>query len=270
MLPAPQIEAFEALVLDLNKIAAEAILPYFRTPLDLQNKAGRGKAFDPVTLADKGAEAAIRQHLGRLYPEHGVIGEEYGEDRPENEFVWVLDPVDGTRAFVAGLPVWTTLIGLRYRGHPVLGSIGQGFLDEVYCGSRLGSKLISRGSTRALNTRPVKHLRDAIIATTDSDACFGSEERDAWLRLRSATRLARMGCDAYAYAMVAAGTLDVVVEAGLQIWDIEAAIPLIQGAGGAVTDWLGEPLAGRADQALIVGDIELTADICTLLRPAVR
>src|SRR6186997_1031169 len=139
-------------LIELNRAAAEAILPLFRGDHGVVNKLGPG-GFDPVTEADKGAERAIRALIAERYPDHGIIGEEYGEDRPDAEFVWVLDPVDGTRAFIAGLPLWTTLIGLRHEGRPVLGSIGQSFLDELYIGHAGGSRLIHRGGERPLKVR---------------------------------------------------------------------------------------------------------------------
>src|SRR5580704_933303 len=134
----------DAFLLELNRASAAVILPLFRGDHGIENKAARGD-YDPVTLADKGAEAEIRRLIAARYPEHGVIGEEMGEDRPDAEFVWVLDPVDGTRAFVAGLPVWTTLIALRHQGRPVVGSIGQPYLGEVFVGNPGGSRLVSAG-----------------------------------------------------------------------------------------------------------------------------
>ena len=165
----------------------------------------------------------------------------------------MLDPIDGTRAFVAGLPVWTTLIGLRHRGRPVVGVIAQPYLDEVFIGTALGSRLIRSGETRTLLVRPCPRLGDAVIATTDP-ALFSGAETGAWTQVRAAARLARLGCDAYAYAMVAMGTMDMVIEAGLKAWDIEAAIPLIEGAGGLVTDWRGEPVGQNGGQIVIAGD----------------
>src|SRR5580692_3098164 len=132
-LPPTVLAELDAFLVGLNGAAADAILPLFRADHGLTDKGGP-KGFDPVTEADKGAERAIRALISERYPDHGVIGEEYGDDRPDAEFVWVLDPVDGTRAFIAGLPVWTTLIGLRHNGTPVLGSIGQPFLGEVFIG----------------------------------------------------------------------------------------------------------------------------------------
>ena len=216
------LQALDAFILQLHAAAGEVILPLFRADHGLENKASQG-AFDPVTEADKGAEAAIRALIAKHYPDHGVIGEEYGEDRPDAEFVWVLDPIDGTRAFVAGLPVWTTLIGLRHMGRPVLGLIGQSFLGESFVGSQaLGSRLIKGDTVTPLKVRDCASLSQAIIATTDT-GLFDLGEAAAWSDLRNASRLARMGCDAYAYAMVALGTMDLVVESGLKAWDIDAA-----------------------------------------------
>ena len=248
-----RLDELDAFLIELNRAAADAILPLFRGAHGLDNKQGRG-GFDPVTEADKGAERAIRQVVAARYPDHGFIGEEYGEDRPDAEFVWVLDPVDGTRAFIAGLPLWCTLIGLRHEGKPVLGSIGQSYLGEIYIGHAGGSRLMSRGESRPLKVRPCPRLTDAIIATTDPEMCFSGAELGAWTQVRRAAKLARLGCDAYAYAMVAAGTMDLVLEAGLKAWDIDAAIPIIEGAGGLVTDWRGERVGAHGGQVAIAGD----------------
>jgi len=264
-----RLEALDAFLIALNRVAADVSLPLFRGDHGLDNKAQKG-AFDPVTDADRGAEGAIRRLIGEQFPEHGVIGEEYGEDRPDAEFVWVLDPVDGTRAFVAGLPVWTTLIALRFQGEPVLGSIGQPFLDELFIGHAGGSRLISRGATRALSVRKGAPLEQAIIATTDPEGCFSAAELAAWRQVRAAARLARLGCDAYAYAMVAAGTIDLVVEAGLRSWDVEAAVPVIEGAGGLVTDWRGQRIGRHGGQMAIAGDRVLLDEALVALRPAAR
>ncbi|WP_312160333.1 histidinol-phosphatase [Phenylobacterium sp.] len=252
-LAAGRLAELDAFLIELNAAAGRVTLPYYRADHGLEDKGG-ARGFDPVTAADKGAEAAIRELIAERYPEHGVIGEEYGEDRPDAEFVWVLDPVDGTRAFIAGLPLWTTLIGLRHQGRPVLGSIGQPYLDEVFIGHAGGSRLIARGQTTPLKVRPCPKLTDAIIATTDPEGCFDGAELGAWTQVRAAARLARLGCDAYAYAMVAMGRMDMVIEAGLKSWDIESAIPLIEGAGGLVTDWRGQPVGQNGGQVAIAGD----------------
>jgi len=269
MLEPARLEALDAFLVELNRAAARVILPLFRAEHGLQDKGAPGD-FDPVTAADTGAERTIRALVGEHHPDHGVIGEEYGENRPDAEFVWVLDPIDGTRAFIAGLPVWTTLIALRHHGEPVLGSIGQPFLDELYIGSAEGSRLMSRDGTRSLKARKAIPLAKAIIATTDPHACFDRAEMTAWRRLRTVARLVRLGCDAYAYAMVAAGTVDLVVEAGLKCWDIEAAVPVIAGAGGRVTDWRGERLGREGGQVAIAGDEALLEEALAVLRPAAK
>src|SRR3954471_9637484 len=162
-LPLPHLlEELDAFLVELNSAAAGAILPLFRSDHGLIDKGG-ASGFDPVTEADKGAERAIRKSISERYPDHGVIGEEYGEDRPDAEWVWVLDPVDGTRAFIAGLPLWTTLIGLRWQGRPVLGSIGQSFLGELFIGHAGGSRLVSSGGTRPLKVRRCPDFAAALI-----------------------------------------------------------------------------------------------------------
>lgn len=253
MLSADRLARLDAFLIDLNRAAAQVILPLFRADHGMENKTPEA-TYDPVTDADKGAEEAIRRLIAQTFPEHGVIGEEHGEDRPDAEFVWVLDPVDGTRAFVAGLPLWTTLIALRHEGAPVLGSIGQSFLDEIYIGHAGGSRLISKAGESPLKVRPCPLLTEAIIATTDPEGCFNGAELGAWRQVRAAARLARTGCDAYAYAMVAAGTMDLVIEADLKSWDVEAAVPVLEGAGGFVTDWKGNPIGRHGGQMAIAGD----------------
>lgn len=259
MLSTEVLTELDAFLVELNKASAKAILPLFRADHGLIDKGGKDQqgygTFDPVTEADRGAEAAIRELILKHYPSHGVIGEEYGEDQPDAEFVWVLDPVDGTRAFISGLTGWTTLIALRHQGRPVLGSIGQPYVGELFIGSKaLGSRLMSRGESRPLKTRPCPDLSTALIATTDPEACFTPDERAAWKALRKATRLARTGQDAYGYAMVALGCMDIVIEAGLKSWDLESCIPLIEGAGGVVTDWKGNEIGPNGGQLLIAGD----------------
>jgi histidinol phosphatase-like enzyme (inositol monophosphatase family) len=265
-----RLAELDAFLVDLNRASAAAILPLFRADHGLVDK-GRPGWFDPVTEADRGAEAAIRKLISERYPEHGVIGEEHGSDRPDAEFVWVIDPVDGTRAFIAGLPVWTTLIALRHQGKPVLGSIGQPYIGELFIGSQAGgSRLMARGGERALKVRPCAVLTDAIIATTDPEGCFDGAELGAWTQVRAAARLARLGCDAYAYCMVAAGTLDLVVEAGLKNWDIDCAVPLIEGAGGMVTDWRGQPLGPNGGQVAIAGDRRVLDEALVALKRSAK
>ena len=253
-LPPPALQAeLERFLLELDAAAAAVTLPLFRTGLDVINKAGQN-AFDPVTAADHGAEAAIRQLIAQRFPSHGVIGEEYGEDRPDAEFVWILDPVDGTRAFVSGIPLWAHLIGLRYQGQPVMGAIGQPYLQEVFLGVPSGSRLIRPDGERPLRVRPCPRLTEATLAATDPVACFSPSEQGAWSQVRAAARLTRLGGDAYIFALVALGAIDIVVEAGLKTWDIDPIVPVIENAGGLVTDWRGRTLGRHGGQVAAVGD----------------
>jgi histidinol phosphatase-like enzyme (inositol monophosphatase family) len=263
-----RLAEFESFLVELNRASAAHILPLFRAEHGLKDKGG-ARGFDPVTEADVGAERVIRRLIAERYPDHGVIGEELGEDRPDAEFVWVLDPVDGTRAFIAGLPTWCTLIGLRHAGRPVLGSIGQPFLGEIYLGHGGGSRLISPAGETPLKVRPCPLLTQAVIATTDPDL-FDGAELGAWTQVRAAARLARFGCDAYAFARVAAGSMDLVIEAGLKAWDIDAAIPVVEGAGGLVVDWRGQPVGRDGGQVAVAGDRACVDEALVALRRSAK
>jgi histidinol phosphatase-like enzyme (inositol monophosphatase family) len=269
--PPPALQAeLEAFLLQLNAAAAAVTLPLFRTGLDVANKAAGDKegygAFDPVTAADHGAEAAIRRLIAERFPDHGVIGEEYGEDRPDAEFTWVLDPVDGTRAFVSGIPLWAHLIGLRYQGQPLMGLIGQPYLQEVFLGVPSGSRLIRPDGERPLRVRDCPRLTEATLAATDPVGCFNGAEQGAFNQVRAAARLTRLGGDAYIFALVALGGIDIVVEAGLKTWDIDPIIPVIENAGGLVTDWRGQTLGRHGGQVAAVGDRRVLDEALVSLR----
>ena len=180
----------------------------------------------------------MRALILRDLPDHGILGEEYGSERLDAEHVWVLDPIDGTRAFISGLPVWGTLIGLTRAKKPVLGMMHQPFTGERFVGD--GARAWYRGpdGARDLEARACERLEDAVLFTT-SPSLFVGEERTAFDRIESTVRLSRYGVDCYAYCMVAAGFVDVVIESGLKPYDIVALIPVIEGAGGVVTSWTG-------------------------------
>ena len=256
---------YELFAVDLAREAARVSLPYFRGAYEETDKGGPG-AFDPVTQADREAEAAIRRLIAARYPDHGVIGKEYGEDRPEAEHVWILDPIDGTRAFIAGLPLWTNLVALSREGRPTVGVIGQPCLDEIFVGGPSGARLLKAGTETALAVRACPRLTEAVIATTDPDLFTGAE-LGAWTQVRAAARLARLGCDAYAYAMVAAGRIDLVAESSLKVWDWSALVPVIEAAGGAVSNWRGEAPDGGG-QILAVGDVGIRDQALVTLRRA--
>jgi len=237
---------------ELADAASAAILPRFRSQLVAETKAGGRLAFDPVTEADREAEAAMRRLIGGRFPQHGIIGEEYGEERAEAECVWLLDPIDGTRAFICGLPLWGVLIGLRCAGRPVLGMVAQPYLGERFIGTGQAAWLERGGERRALHVRPCPALAQASLSTTAPDL-FDAEEAARFQAVERRTRLVRYGYDCYAYAMLAMGFVDCVIEAGLRPYDIEPIVPIIAGAGGFVTDWTGEEKRGGG-QVIAAGD----------------
>jgi Archaeal fructose-1,6-bisphosphatase and related enzymes of inositol monophosphatase family len=257
---------FEAFALELAAIAATPALAWFRKGPSVDNKLDPATAFDPVTQADREVEAALRTAIALRYPDHGVIGEEYGADRPDADYVWVLDPIDGTRAYIAGIPLWTSLIGLIERGQPYVGAIAQPWLDETYIGGPSGAFLHGRGDSQAIRCRSLDSLNQAIIATTSPDIFTGAE-LGAWTQVRAAARLTRYGCDAYAYALLAAGQIDLVAESGLKLWDYAALIPVIEAAGGAVSNWRGEAVDGSG-QILAVGDARIRPQALVTLKRA--
>ena len=229
------------LALRLADAARLAIAPHFRAPgLAAENKAGTG--FDPVTAADRAAEQAMRALIERERPQDGVEGEEFGsKPAGESRFTWYLDPIDGTRAFIAGLPTWTVLIGLVEAGRPVLGVIDQPWLDERYVGCEGKAWVAERGRQATLAVSPCPALTDALLATTDY-FLFTPPERGAFDHVRATARMTRYGLDAYAYARLAAGGLHMVIESGLQPHDVAALAPVVEGAGGVIADWRGRPI----------------------------
>lgn len=235
----------------LADAAASITLQAFRKSYTTENKLDDG-GFDPVTEADRDAEAAIRAILTQHYPEHGIEGEEYGIEREDAPWRWILDPIDGTRAFISGLPTWGTLIALTYEGYPVYGVIDQPYLGERYIGGPKGSWL----NGNPLKARACTSLSDSTMTTTDADL-FTPSERPFFETLKQTVKLTRYGLDCYGYAMVASGHMDLVVESGLKRHDMAALIPVIEGAGGWAGDWSGKPALeeGNTEGRLIaVGD----------------
>ena len=225
----------------LADAAERETLPRFRAPLDVRNKQASG--FDPVTEGDRAAERAMRAVIERRFPGHAVVGEEFGTRPGSEDWTWILDPIDGTRAFVAGLPLWGTLIGLYRDGRPYAGMLAQPFTRERYWSDGEAAWYARDGndaSPLASSVNPDLSL--STVLTTDPGLFRGSEA-EAWERLVGEVRLRRYGCDCYAYAMVAAGHADLVVESGLHVYDIAALIPIVEGAGGVVTGWDGTSAA---------------------------
>ena len=242
---------FAAFVDKLADVAGEAILPFFRTALSVENKKLKG-AFDPVTAADRAAETAMRALIGKHFPAHGIVGEEFDDVKSDAPYTWVLDPIDGTKSFIAGMPVWGTLIGLCKDEAPVYGMMAQPFIRERFTGDGASAKYRGPAGERKLMTRKCASLDDALLFTT-SPHLFKPEEKERYDRVEKSVRLPRYGGDCYAYCMVAAGTVDLVVEAGLDTYDIVPLIPIIEGAGGIVTNWRGES-AVKGGQIIAAGD----------------
>jgi myo-inositol-1(or 4)-monophosphatase len=254
---------FAAFVDRLAQVSGEVILPFFRSAIGAEDKS-KGGVFDPVTEADRGAESAMRHLIGQTFPAHGVIGEEYGVDRPDAEYVWVLDPIDGTKSFISGMPTWGTLIGLMHRGRPVYGMMAQPFTRERFTGdgkrARLRWLAPSRGdappsewATRALHTRACGALADATIGTTSPALIRDPKDLEAFRRVEAKARLSRYGGDCYAYCALAAGFIDLVIETGLKTHDVVALAPIVEGAGGVITTWDGED-ASKGGRILAAGD----------------
>lgn len=254
----PRLLAFADTLADA---ARAAILPYFRAAHAVEHKGG--ERFDPVTDADKAAEAAMRALIERTFPEHGICGEEYGERTGASGYRWVLDPIDGTRAFICGLTNWGVLIGLYHEGAPLIGVMDQPYLDERYRGWNEGADAVVHGARRALKTRPCAGLAAAVLSTTDP-YLFEGAEAAAFARVRGAARLTRYGYDCYAYCMVAAGYMDGVIESRLKVFDIAALIPILAGAGGGVCAWDGGD-SSAGGRVLAYGDARVRDEALGLL-----
>ena len=230
----------------LADAARLATLPYFRTAaLSADNKLAGG--YDPVTEADRAAERAMREILSKERPDDAILGEEYGSASGQSGLTWVLDPIDGTRGFVSGTPTWGVLIALSDDNGPFFGIIDQPYIDERFIGTSYDAMLTGSSGTHPLKTRTARDISEATVFTTFPEVGSAAEGA-AFAEVSRRARLTRYGMDCYAYALVAAGQVDLVIEAGLQAYDIQAPIAVVQAAGGIVTDWQGGPahLGGRA------------------------
>jgi myo-inositol-1(or 4)-monophosphatase len=253
---------FAAFVDELADVSGDAILPFFRTSLGVENKAGGG-GFDPVTAADRAAEAAMRALIRRNFPKHGIIGEEFGSEGADSEYVWVLDPIDGTKSFICGMPAWGTLIGLTRRGEPAYGLMHQPFVGERFSGDGASARYRGPAGERALVCRPCVDLADAVLFTT-SPLLMQPADRRIFGRVEAKVRLSRYGGDCYAYCMVAAGHIDLVIETEIKPHDIAALIPIITGAGGVITTWEGGG-AEKGGRIIAAGDARVHAAAMVLL-----
>lgn len=236
-------------------------MPHFRANIGVENKLA--EEFDPVTIADKAVEEAIRALIHKHFPDHGILGEEFDNVALDAEHVWILDPIDGTRAFISGLPTWGTLIGHKVNGRAKFGMMSQPFTAERYFGDGKSSQYKGPGGPQNLMTRGCKSLSDATLFTT-SPHQFSKSKIDRFKAIEQQVKLSRYGMDCYAYCMVARGSVDLVIEDGLEAYDIAALIPIIEGAGGRVTTWDG---GNAVDGGSIVacGDPSLHEQVLKLL-----
>jgi myo-inositol-1(or 4)-monophosphatase len=258
---------FARFVDSLADASGEAILPFFRSHFGAEDKS-KGGVFDPVTEADRAAEGIMRRMIEESFAEHGIIGEEFGSKNENAEYVWVLDPIDGTKSFISGLPVWGTLIGLQHAGRPCYGMMHQPFTRERFFGD--GNSATWRGLDRAgktterkLRARACESLSKATLMTTHPNL-LTQETRMPYAKVERDVRLSRYGGDCYAYCMVAAGHVDLVIESGLNAYDICALVPIIEGAGGVVTDWTGGS-AAKGGSIIAAGDKRLHEQVLKIL-----
>lgn len=239
--------AFLSLAHTLADDAGAVIRRYFRTNVAIDDKSDES----PVTIADREAERVMRERVAASLPDHGIIGEEHGSLRPDADWVWVFDPIDGTKAFITGKPSFGTLICLMYRGTPVLGVIDQPIIGERWVGA------VGHGATfngQPIRTRACPDLGLAALYSTDP-TMFKGGDMDAFRRLEGAVKLRRFGADCYAYGLLASGFIDLVCEADLKLYDFAAVVPIIAEAGGLVTDWRGRPPGPDTDgRILAAGD----------------
>jgi histidinol phosphatase-like enzyme (inositol monophosphatase family) len=235
--------AYRDFALRLADAAGAVVRKYYRSTLTVENKADAS----PVTAADREAEQALRGLIRATYPDHGIEGEEFPGERLDAEFVWRLDPIDGTKSFVVGRPLFGTLIGLTHAGRPILGVIDQCVLGERWLGIA-GEQSTWNG--QPIRVRPCFGLEQAIMSVT-SPQMFTAEERAAVARLEGAVRFPIYGGDCYAYGLLAMGSIDLIVEADLDVHDFMALVPVIEGAGGVVTDWQGDAMTPGSDGRIV-------------------
>jgi len=240
------LDPHRAFMIELAGLSGDFIRPFFgRTDVKVELKADRS----PVTEADRGAEELMRGLIRRKFPDHGIVGEEFGSERADAEFVWVLDPIDGTRSFTAAVPLFGTLIGLLHAGQPVLGCIHQPILGQLLVGDNKSASL----NGRPVRTRAVRRIEEATLLTSDPVAIAGIP---AYQSLMGRARLARMWGDCYGYLLVATGWADVMFDPVMSLWDIAALVPVVRGAGGVITDSRGgAPYPATSIVAAANGDL---------------
>jgi histidinol-phosphatase len=240
----PNWQEFADFAFRLADASGAVIRPYFRKPFTVTDKAAESDAFDPVTTADHEAERAIRSLIGHAYPAHGILGEEEGATKGSDALTWVIDPIDGTRSFMTGMTSWGTLIALNDGTRPIVGVMDQPVTGERFLGTPEDASL----NGAPIRTRPCATLGNAILYSTVPEMFSRPNWKAGFEAVEQTVRMRRFGGDCYAYCLLAMGQIDLVIEAGLKPYDIQALIPIIHGAGGVVTTWTGGP----ADQGGLV------------------
>jgi myo-inositol-1(or 4)-monophosphatase len=251
----------------LADAAGVVIRPYFRKRIDVMDKGATGPkpVYDPVTEADKGAEDAMRALIHAERPEDGILGEERGHEPGKSSRTWILDPIDGTRPFITGRHTWGTLIALHDGTRPVLGIIDQPVLRERFAGFDGKSELITPDGREPLRVRACSSLSQAVVSTTHPWTYFTQSQRGVFEDVCNAARMSYFGGDCYAYALLAMGFIDLVIEGRLAPWDVAALVPVVEGAGGIVTDWDGKPFTGGAS-IIAAGDKRAHAEAVAILK----
>lgn len=250
----------------LADASGAVIRPYFRKRIEVHDKGKTGPkpVFDPVTEADRNAEDAIRALIRAERPDDAILGEEHGHVPGTSGFTWILDPIDGTRAFITGRPTWGTLIALCEGDEPVLGIIDQPVLRERFVGYPGRAEIFTAEGREALHVRPCASLSQAVVSTTHPWAYFSRPQKAAFEEICATARLSYFGGDCYAYALLAMGFIDVIVEGRLAPWDVAALIPVIENAGGIVTDWQGRPFT-NGGAVIAAGDPRVHAEVVKML-----
>jgi myo-inositol-1(or 4)-monophosphatase len=254
-----ELSPYRTFMTELARDSGDFIRPLYRQPsVTVETKADDS----PVTIADRGAEKLMREMIAKRFPTHGIIGEEFGSEREDAEFVWVLDPVDGTKAFITGLPLWGTLIALLHDGQPVLGCINQPVLEQLV----IGDGTITELNGRAVRCRPTSQIEDSTLLTSDPLNPGIFQDGAAYDALQRRAKLVRTWGDCYGYLLVATSWADICVDPTMNPWDIAALVPIIRGAGGVISDWYGGP-AFPAKSTVAAATPELHAQVIAMLNP---
>jgi len=235
------IDQFLTTMNQLAVISSTTITPLFRQKLSVDEKDGKG-IYDPVTEADRKSEQVIRDYIEENHPTHSIFGEEFGLTNKPSPYCWIIDPIDGTRSFIMGSPLWGTLIGLTHEERPLMGMMNQPFTKERFWASPQGAFASWDGYSGPIKTSQTKKLNEAIITSTCPDLFETQEDQAAFNQLREKCRMTRYGGDCYQYCLLAMGNTDLIVETGLQAYDIVPLVPLIAQSGGVITDWQGNSL----------------------------